>query len=148
MDRYPNAEYPDPVDPDTRIPYWKADLVAGAAERGEDDDLTDRIDQDGWPTTDPSGILADRRDRTVLSYYQHADGRWLPSLIKEGDDISWYGLPLRVVGAARQRNCVSCYYAPWFSDAIIPVDISTESVLDRAPLDPNETPMPVIPVSP
>jgi hypothetical protein len=141
MDRLTDA------DPDNRVPYWRDDLVAGAAERGEDDDLTDRIDANGDPTTDPSGFLVDRKDREHVTYYQDAQGRWKPTALKRGDHVICAGLPLIVVGPARGRGYFSGYYAPWFGDAIIPIE--SAYVYERAPEDTNETPMPIVPeVSP
>lgn len=140
MDRLTDA------DPDNRIPYWRQDLLEGATERGEDDDLNDRIDAQGNVTTDPSGILVDRKDRQHVAYYQDSSGKWLPTALKRGDHVNCAGLPLVVVGPARGRTYFSGYYAPWFGDAIIPIEAAY--TYERAPEDPQETPMPIIPEAP
>ena len=57
MDRLTDA------DPDGRITYWRQALHDGAAVNGEDDSFQDRIDVNGNVTTDPSGIMIDRKDR-------------------------------------------------------------------------------------
>jgi hypothetical protein len=138
MDRLTDA------DPDNRVPYWRQDLYDGATVRNEDDDLQERIDQDGNPTADPSGLLVDRKDREYVAYYQDSQGRWKPTLLKRGDHVICGGLPLVVIGPARDRRFFNGYYYPWFGDSVIPIEALY--VYERAPEDPNETPMPIIPI--
>lgn len=108
-----------------------------------DADLNERIDAEGNPTTDTSGLLVDRCDRSVVAYYQDAQGRWKPSALKAGDDVICAGMPLRVAGPARGRGYFSGYYEPWFGDAVVPIEAAY--VTERAPADSGETPMPIIP---
>lgn len=138
MDRWTDA---DPSDCMAVLAQQMRDAAAV-----KDADLTERIDADGHPTTDPSGILADRSDREHVAYYQTSDGRWLPSALKVGDDVLCGGfVPVRVAGPARGRSLFSGYYEPWFgSEMLVPIDV--QYVSDRAPLDSSETAMPVIPV--
>lgn len=144
MDRFPNAEFPDDPDPTGRIPHWQQDIHDAAALRGEDDYLTDRIDQDGLPTEDPSGLLVDRRDREHVAYYQTAEGAWKPLLLKRGDHVICAGLPLVVVGPGSHRTVFSGMYAPWLGDNFV-LPIEASYITDRAPADPTEDPMPIIP---
>jgi hypothetical protein len=141
MDRFSDA------DPDERVEFWRTYNLEGATVRGEDDDLTRRIDEDGRDidpsdTTTP-GIYVDRRDREHVAYYQAPDGRWLPSRLKRGDDVICCGLPMRVICPGGDRSVFMGYYAPWFGDDRLPVEV--QWVTERAPLDPQEEPMPVIP---
>lgn len=129
------------ADPDNRVAYWRAHGHASAST--EDNDLNERIDVDGRPTEDENGILVDRRDREHVAYYQDAEGRWKPCALKIGDDVICGGLPLRVVGPARDRRFFTGYYAPWFGDSTLPIEALY--VYERAPLDDQETPMPIIP---
>lgn len=130
------------VDPNGRIAYWLAYNTDGS-NAGEDDDLTDRIDETGALTTDPNGIALDHRNRPVIAYYQDANGLWKPANIKQGDHVICLGMPMEVSGAASGRGTFFGYYDSWFGDMQIPLDISW--ITERAPLDPNETPMPIIP---
>jgi len=108
-----------------------------------DADMPERIDAEGNITTDESGIFVDHCDRQVVSYYQDRQGRWKPTALKVGDDVICAGIPLRVVAPARGRGYFSGYYSPWFGETLVPIE--ARYVTERAPLDPNETPMPIIP---
>ena len=128
------------ADPDDRVAYWRADNVTCADT--EDTDLTDRIDEVGEPTTDPSGLMVDRRDREHVAYYLR-DGAWKPTALKRGDHVVCAQLPLIVIGPARGRDYFLGYYEPWFGDLVIPIEAFY--IDERAPEDVNETPMPIIP---
>lgn len=131
----------------SHIDDLRADQHAAALPpRSEDDDLTDRIDASGAATTDPSGILADRRDRTVTAYYEQSSGLWKPTLLKPNDDADCGGWYVRVVGPARDRAFFLGYYGPWFGDMLIPIE--ARYLYDRAPADANETAMPIVPPDP
>lgn len=114
---------------------------------GGDDDLNARIDENGFDTADESGLLVDRKDREHVAYYQKPDGSWHPTLLKENDDVMIGGaFPVRVIGAARNRSFFAAHYPPFFGNDVVPINV--EGVTDRAPADPNEPPMPVIPAPP
>jgi hypothetical protein len=69
------------------------------------------------------------------------------SNLKRGDDIMIIDVfPLRVIGPARGATSITGFYPDWFGNE--PMYLALEPpvyVTDRAPLDPNETPMPVFP---
>lgn len=109
-----------------------------------DSDLTDRIDANGFPTQDPSGILYDRSDRTVISYYPAPDGSFQPTRLKLWDDVDIGGIPVRIIGAGRSHE-MAAGICPWFGDMILMFE-AIPSVRDRAPFDPQETP--AMPISP
>lgn len=145
MDRFTDA------DPNERIPFWRTFNVEGATVRGEDDDLLKRIDLDGNELPDgevgqppgPGAVYIDRRDREHVCYYQDSQGRWKPTHLKRGDHVIAGGLPLEVIGPAGGREVFFGYYNAWFGDERLPIEV--KYVYDRAPLDPNEPAMPVIP---
>lgn len=67
------------------------------------------------------------------------------SILKRDDDIIWCGLPLRVVGPARDADYLIGRYDPWFGEMAFPV--SWQEISDRAPADPNDTStVPIFPV--
>lgn len=119
---------------------------------GIDDPYTDKIDASGFPTDDPSGLMVDRRDRPHVVYYQAPDGSWQPTPLKNNDDVQVYAgavppIYARVIGPANQRDWFSC----WVEFSAEPYDkmemyVNVVDVADRAPVDPNETPMPLIPI--
>lgn len=141
MDRLTDA------DPDNRVEYWRQENVESQTIHGVDDILDARIDAEGRDIdpsdTDTPGIYVDRRDREHVCYYQTADGRWLPTPLKRDDHVTACGLPLVVIGPGSTRTVFLGYYAPWFGDMRLPVEVAY--IEDRAPLDPAEPPMPVIP---
>lgn len=119
-----------------------------AAAATEDDDLNDRVDAQGNPTLDPSGILIDRRDRPEVCYYQDANGRWKPTDLKRGDHVMYAGqLPVRVIGPERGREYF-CGYWPEGNMGNGLLQLPVSGVTDRAPLDENATPMPLYPGGP
>jgi hypothetical protein len=119
-----------------------ADTVAGG-----DDDLDARIDANGIPTEDASGILVDRKDREEIAYYEDTDGSWKPYLVKQDDDVMIAdSFSVRVLGPARDRRYFAAYKPEWFGRSIIPIEAS--AITDRAPLDSGETPMPIRPTPP
>lgn len=66
--------------------------------------------------------------------------------LKRGDDILIYdSIFLRVVGPGRGWNVLIGYYPDWFGDNALQFEISPDYITDRAPLDPDEPPMPVWP---
>ena len=70
------------------------------------------------------------------------------TFLKFGDDITCCGVPeftLRVVCAASGAGCAAVYYPPWFGDTIVELNLPSDDITDRAPLDPEETPMPIFP---
>jgi hypothetical protein len=141
MERFTNIDQATQA----QIDALRASEVA-AASGGEDDYLTDRIDASGMPTEDPSGLLVDRRTREHVAYYQDESDAWHPTPLKRNDDILCDGgIPMRVVGPARTRGNIMCW-CKWddvgIDEAFI---ILLSMIVDRAPLDPNETPMPLIP---
>lgn len=121
----------------------RASLLA-EAEWG-DSDLTARIDENGFPTDDQSGILFDRSDRESVCYYQAADGSYRPTKLKIGDDVLIAGcIPARCIGAARSHYMAS-FISPWFGACVMPFEVLS-SVTDRAPLAPEEgAPFPLVP---
>lgn len=110
---------------DARVAELLADWLAGSDQDAENP---------------PEG----RRDREEI---------YAGSALKRGDDVQVYGVPefiFRVVCAGNSESCLIIYYPPWFGDMLIPLEIgdadaASEAVTDRAPLDSNETPMPVFP---
>lgn len=114
----------------------------------EDDDLTDRVDEQGNPTLDPNGILIDRRDRPEVCYYLDANGRWKPTDLKRGDHVMFAQmLPVRVIGPARGRGFFLAYWPEGNMGGGL-LTLPVENISDRAPLDENATPMPLFPGGP
>lgn len=103
---------------------------------GLDDDLLHDGSEDGLPAN------VDQRTREHIAYYEDDVGDWHPTELKRDDDIEYQGaIPLRVIAPARERtNYIT--WCPWIDDALI---VYPEYVTDRAPIDPLETPMPIIP---
>jgi hypothetical protein len=130
-----------------RVEFWRVDQVAAARTRGEDDDLTEQV----------NAQFIDRRDRAVVAYYWDPEaesgqdpelgeiikGAWRPSHLKRDDDVICGGIPLRVVGPARDRGFFLGLYPPWFGDSVMACEAL--SITDRAPANAGEPPMPVIP---
>jgi hypothetical protein len=138
------------ADPDGRIPFHRQDNVEAAAVRNEDFGFLGRLDQEGndLGSNDvgellPGQIWVDRRDREHVAYYQGADGRWRPTHLKRGDHVIAGGMPMVVVGPGSGRTTFLGYYAPWFGDMVLPIDVM--HVSDRVPADASELAMPVIP---
>jgi hypothetical protein len=119
----------------TVIESRRAAELAEAAQ-GLDDDLIHDGSEDGLPSN------VDQRTRDVVAYYQDDNGEWHPTELKRDDDIEYQSaIPLRTIGPARERtNYIT--WCPWIEDALI---VYPEYVTDRAPVDPQETPMPIIP---
>lgn len=112
---------------------------------GGDDDLNERIDANGFPTSDPSGILVDRKDREHIAYYQAADGSFQPYALKENDDVEVGGaFNVRIVGPGRERHYVACVWPEGLGTyEVIPIEASAFTA--RAPADSSETPWPIRP---
>lgn len=71
---------------------------------------------------------------------------YVGTVLKRDDDIMISDvIPSRIIGPARGRTSVICYYPEWFGDQPQAFDIETATwITDRAPFDAQETPMPVI----
>ncbi len=64
--------------------------------------------------------------------------------LKLDDDVIWLGLfPMRVVWGYDLDTMFSGFSPEWFGDSIAVVE--GQYITDRAPADPNETPMPIYP---
>jgi hypothetical protein len=126
MDRFTNVDQ-------ERVEYHRqVEHEQASAPTNEDDDLADP---------------RDRRNREHVAYYEDASsGEWLPMALKRDDDVVCNGLPMRVVGPARDRSYFNGYYNEWFGDMLFP--IAAQYIEERAPADPNETPMPLFPQPP
>jgi hypothetical protein len=59
------------------------------------------------------------------------------SILKRDDDIVWAGVPMRVVGPARDEDFLIGRYDPWCGNMLLPVN--WQDISDRAPADPNDT---------
>ncbi|HMJ10200.1 MAG TPA: hypothetical protein VK524_02285 [Polyangiaceae bacterium] len=138
MDRFTNINQ-------TTIDNERAASLAGS-NAGEDEDLDARIDTSGMATTDPSGLLVDRRTREHVAYYEDESGAWLPSPLKQNDDVLCDGgIPMRIIGPGRGRDWIYAW-CKWDDVSINEAfTINLTMIVDRAPADPNETPMPLIP---
>lgn len=105
---------------ESRVDYWRQYHVQDA-NNGGDDDLAPE----------------ERRNRADVITGTH---------LKRGDDITLVeAIPLRVIGPGRGWNVILAYYPAWFGDQVQQFEIAPGDLTDRAPLDPNETPMPVFP---
>jgi hypothetical protein len=127
MDRHTNVDQ-------ERVEYWRQNEHAQASDPiNEDDDLPDPLD---------------RRNREHVAMYKDPQsGEWLPTLLKRDDDVMAGGVPLRVVGPGRDRRQFLGFYNEWFGpDFLFPIDAS--AVTERAPADPSEQDMPIIPPAP
>ena len=103
-----------------RVTYWR-DFHVADANGGGDNDLPPE----------------ERRNRTEVIAGSH---------LKRGDDITLVeAVPLRVIGPGRGASVILAYYPPWFGDSVQQFEIAPAELTDRAPLDPNEPPMPVFP---
>lgn len=112
------------------------------SEMWGDGDLTARIDAQGFETTNPTGILCDRRMREVIAYYQDPSSAWLPTRLKANDHVMLIGAVAAVVAMpARGRDSILVYAPETYGPQL--VTITSSSVTDRAPLDPEEDPMPI-----
>lgn len=132
MERYTDIDQ-------SRVEYWRAEMVT--ASPAEDGDL------------DP----LDRRMRADVCLYEHVEGEydpgagegtlkvtWLPTALKRDDDLILFDVcPVRVIGPARGRTEFMAYCPAWFGDQPVPFQLAY--ITDRAPADPNETPMPIVP---
>ena len=100
-----------------------------------DHDLNDRIDAQGFETQNPDGILADRRTRPVITYYQSDNQSWQPSRLKQYDHVKLLGaIPVVVAMPARGRGSFLGYAPEWYGAQLMTLEAST--ITDRAPLDP------------
>jgi hypothetical protein len=95
-------------------------------------------------------LIDDRRDivdRDVVAYYEDDNGQWQPSPLKVGDDVVIAGQNAgRVVGPAAGRGWFTMVEPSEWGPTVGTYMLL--SVTDRAPLDENETPMPLIPTTP
>ncbi len=87
----------------------------------------------------------DRRDRTVVAYYQEiGTGEWIPSALKRDDDVFIGGLVMRVIGPAPSRGRFYAYRQDdKHGELVIPFEVTR--VENRAPKNQSETAMPVVP---
>ena len=108
-----------------------------------DHDLNDKIDAQGFPTENPSGLLVDRRTRPNVAYYVEANGSWQPTRLKYNDHVTVLGAMKGVVAMAARSRDFFLFYSPEFYGASL-VALEAKSITDRAPADPEEPPMPVI----
>lgn len=113
----------------------------------------DRLDYDQYQTqieamreenasVDYSAIedARDRGDREAVAYYESGTD-WTPSVLKRDDDVMVQGEARRVVGPAIGRQ----YFLAWNTGESGLGVYPLVDVTDRAPLDPEEEPMPVVP---
>jgi len=121
-----------------RVQFWRAQDLQGVAD-GQDNSLQltpEQAERQGVPAN------VDMRSRTDVAWY--GDGEtWAPTLLKRDDDVIMCGIPFRVVGPSADRKFVTVYNQQMVGDMCLYFDAA--SVTDRAPFDPEETPMPVIP---
>lgn len=108
-----------------------------------DHDLNDRIDAQGFETTNPDGtILADRRTRPVITYYLSDNNSWQPSRLKQYDHVQLLGaIPVVVAMPARGRQSFLGYAPEWYGAQLMTLEAST--ITDRAPVNEDEEPMPI-----
>lgn len=106
-------------------------------------DLNEKIDEEGYPTENPTGLYVDRRTRPNVSYYfDTPTGRWLPSRLKANDHVQMLGAFVGVVAmASRDRRFFLIYAPDIYGPLLVPLDAA--GVTDRAPLDPEEEAMPI-----
>lgn len=122
-----------------RVQFWRTHDIQGAAA-GEDDDL--RVGPiEAQQQHVPANV--DMRSRTDVAWYNLDDGTSAATLLKRDDDVVLCGIPWRVVGPARDRRFVTLYNQQMCGDMAMTFDVT--GVTDRAPLDPEEPPMPIIP---
>jgi hypothetical protein len=119
------------------------ELANAQSAQWGDGDLTARIDDDGFDTSNPDeGTLADPRTRAVVAYYAADNGSWQPTRLKVYDHVMMLGIaPCVVAGPARGREYFLAY-APEYYGAQL-VTLKWDIVTDRAPEDPEEEPMPI-----
>lgn len=107
-----------------------------------DNDLNEKIDEQGFPTENPAGILVDRRTRPNVAYYLADNGSWQPGRLKYNDHVEIVGAFKGVVAmAARNREWFLIYAPDVYGTNLVAID--THSVTDRAPADEGEEPMPI-----
>lgn len=102
-----------------RIEYWRQYNVDAAAT---EDQVLDPLDR------------RDREDVIAGTY------------LKRDDDILLAGsIPVRIVGPGSGRLVLIAMNEDWFGDEALGFEITPGDVTDRAPVDPEETPMPIAP---
>lgn len=136
MERIPGV---DMVELDQLIATEQANAQS---ELWGDDDLTDKIDAQGFETQNPLGIFVDRRIRANVAYFQAPDGSWQPTVLKQYDHVMLLGIaPVVVAMPARGRGCFLAYAPEYYGQQL--VTLEWQSITDRAPADENEAPMPI-----
>ena len=88
----------------------------------------------------------ERRDRDVVAYAKDAQGEWVETPLKRDDDVSCGGAKIRVVGPAPGRDFFYGYRKHDVLGELLVV-CNVAEVLDRAPKEPEEAPMPLVPTS-
>lgn len=107
-----------------------------------DDDLTDKIDAQGFDTQNPLGIFVDRRIRANVAYFQAPNGSWQPTVLKQYDHVMLLGIaPVVVAMPARGRQCFLAYAPEYYGQQL--VTLEWQSITDRAPVNEAEQPMPI-----
>lgn len=138
------------IDMDELNSLIAAEQASANSEMWGDHDLNERIDQDGFETENPDGILADRRTRPVITYYQSDNGSWQPSRLKQFDHVQLVGAIAVVVAMpARNRQSFLAYRQEYYGASLVTIESST--ITDRAPVNEGEEPMPInapLPVPP
>ena len=92
-------------------------------------------------TIDEERVTYHREDlRTLFPDYETP----IPgSFLKHGDDVSWFGMGVRVLWGTDDPLLFFGYNQDIFGDYAMPLQV--EYVEDRAPADPEEEPMPIWP---
>lgn len=107
-----------------------------------DDDLTARIDAQGFDTENPLGTYADKRMRSVVAYFSAPDGSWQPTALKQYDHVMMLGIAPCVVAMPARGRDYFLGYAPIYYGAQL-MTLKWDIITDRAPEDAEEDPMPI-----
>jgi hypothetical protein len=124
------------------------DLIAREQAKAQsamwgDNDLTARIDGQGFDTNNPIWSFADKRSRAVIAYhYVSAEGCWKPTRLKQFDHVMLIGFaPCVVAMPARGREYFLGYAPEYYGAQLVP--LKWDTVTDRAPNDLLEPSLPI-----